>query len=153
MNFRSLALLIYISLFSISLFSQSKCYIMYLDIGKKENKQYFFLYSSLTLNEDKTFISTSLFDLQHTTCGIYEIKNDMLKLKEFKSTNIFICDETDSIKKIITTNYETIPFKKLKIKNDNLKHIQIIDTPGVNDPVISREQKTKEILKEEYKDE
>ena len=44
---------------------------MSLDTGKKNNKQYYFLYSSLILNEDKTFINTSLFDLQYSTCGIY----------------------------------------------------------------------------------
>jgi predicted GTPase len=35
----------------------------------------------------------------------------------------------------------------LRINHPNLKDIQIIDTPGVNDPIISRERRTKEILK------
>lgn len=34
------------------------------------------------------------------------------------------------------------------LNDDRLKDIQIVDTPGVNDPIISREQKTKSFLKE-----
>lgn len=35
----------------------------------------------------------------------------------------------------------------LRLNYNKLKDIQIVDTPGVNDPVISRERKTKEMLK------
>lgn len=34
------------------------------------------------------------------------------------------------------------------LNDERLKDIQIVDTPGVNDPIISREQKTKSFLKE-----
>lgn len=43
-----------------------------------------------------------------------------------------------------------MPFTKsvhIKIPQDNLKHIEIVDTPGLNDPVQSREARTKERLK------
>jgi hypothetical protein len=42
------------------------------------------------------------------------------------------------------------PFTKsvtLSMPNENLKDIQIIDTPGINDPVVSREERTRELLK------
>jgi predicted GTPase len=43
-----------------------------------------------------------------------------------------------------------MPFTKsveLQLPKDSLKDIQIVDTPGVNDPVASREERTKEYLK------
>lgn len=95
---------------------------MSLDTGKKNNKQYYFLYSSLILNEDKTFIDTSLFDLQYSTCGIYEIKNDIIELRQFKikSDTLVFCEEPDVIKNIMKTDFETEPYMALKIENDRL---------------------------------
>ena len=43
-----------------------------------------------------------------------------------------------------------MPFTKsvhIKIPQENLKGIQIVDTPGINDPVQSREERTRELLK------
>jgi predicted GTPase len=43
-----------------------------------------------------------------------------------------------------------MPFTKsvhIKLPLENLKNIQIVDTPGVNDPVQSREERTRELLK------
>jgi len=43
-----------------------------------------------------------------------------------------------------------MPFTKsvtICLNKENLKDVQIIDTPGLNDPVISREERTKELLK------
>lgn len=43
-----------------------------------------------------------------------------------------------------------MPFTKsvhIKLPNENLKDIQIVDTPGINDPVRSREERTRELLK------
>ncbi|WP_237012766.1 dynamin family protein [Helicobacter pylori] len=37
---------------------------------------------------------------------------------------------------------------QISLNNPNLKDLEIIDTPGVNDPVISREARTKALLKE-----
>jgi hypothetical protein len=50
----------------------------------------------------------------------------------------------------VGANGKYMPFTKsvtLKLNEPSLKEIQIIDTPGVNDPVISREERTKELLK------
>lgn len=123
MKIRFLYFLI-IQLLSVSTYAQSKCYLMKLDIGKKKNKQTFLLYDSLILNEDSTFISTALLDMQYSTCGIYEINNDILELKEFKinTDNLYIgyCEEPDVIKNIMKSDFETIPFTKYKIKNNTL---------------------------------
>ncbi len=43
-----------------------------------------------------------------------------------------------------------MPFTKtvhIKLPQDNLKEIEIVDTPGINDPVQSREDRTQELLK------
>jgi predicted GTPase len=43
-----------------------------------------------------------------------------------------------------------MPFTKavrIKIKNEMLEGLSVVDTPGVNDPVVSREDRTRELLK------
>lgn len=34
----------------------------------------------------------------------------------------------------------------IKLKDENLKQMQIVDTPGVNDPIVSREERTRQFL-------
>ncbi len=44
-----------------------------------------------------------------------------------------------------------MPYTKavqISLNNPNLKDLEIIDTPGVNDPIVSREARTKALLKE-----
>ncbi|GAA9303054.1 hypothetical protein HpHA238_13350 [Helicobacter pylori] len=44
-----------------------------------------------------------------------------------------------------------MPYTKavqISLNNPNLKSLEIIDTPGVNDPIASREERTKDLLKE-----
>ncbi len=44
-----------------------------------------------------------------------------------------------------------MPYTKavqISLNNPNLKDLEVIDTPGVNDPIVSREQRTKDLLKE-----
>ena len=84
--------------------------------------------------------------------------------KKIKESN-FTIDEKETIKDIkavdikdlynklndyVGANGKYMPFTKsvkLKLNEDNLKDIQIIDTPGLNDPVASREERTRELLK------
>lgn len=50
----------------------------------------------------------------------------------------------------VGANGKYMPFTKsvhIKLPNENLRDIQIVDTPGVNDPVQSREERTRELLK------
>ncbi|GAA7159590.1 hypothetical protein BD0049_07360 [Helicobacter pylori] len=37
---------------------------------------------------------------------------------------------------------------KISLNNPNLKDLEVIDTPGVNDPIVSREERTKALLKD-----
>ncbi|MGL2632480.1 dynamin family protein [Helicobacter pylori] len=44
-----------------------------------------------------------------------------------------------------------MPYTKavqISLNNPNLKDLEIIDTPGINDPIVSREQHTKDLLKD-----
>ncbi len=51
----------------------------------------------------------------------------------------------------VGANGKFMPYTKavqISLNNPNLKDLEIIDTPGVNDPIVSREQRTKALLKE-----
>ena len=119
MKIKFLSFLI-IQLVSITTFAQSKCYLMGLTIGKNTHLSY----QSLILNEDNSFIMNVLFDTQYSTCGIYEINNNLIELSEFKinteNLKIHYCEEPDVIKNILNSEYETEPFEKLKIENNKL---------------------------------
>ncbi|MBN1970180.1 MAG: dynamin family protein [Candidatus Delongbacteria bacterium] len=56
----------------------------------------------------------------------------------------------DQLGNFVGANGEYMPFTKsvhILLPLENLRNIQIIDTPGVNDPVLSREERTRELLK------
>ena len=60
-------------------------------------------------------------------------------------------DLARQLKKFVGADGEYMPFTKsvnIKFPNTFLKEITIIDTPGVNDPIISREERTKQLLNE-----
>ncbi|EQL66417.1 GTPase [Helicobacter pylori FD703] len=51
----------------------------------------------------------------------------------------------------VGANGKYMPFTKaveISLNNPNLKNLEIIDTPGVNDPIVSREECTKALLKD-----
>ncbi len=51
----------------------------------------------------------------------------------------------------VGANGKFMPYTKavqISLNNPNLKDLEIIDTPGVNDPIVSREERTKALLKE-----
>jgi len=89
-------------------------------MGVWTGKKKFLIYESLILNEDKSFIWTSEYDLSFTICGTYEIKNDVIKLMRFKSDTIVYCEEPDVIKNILNSDYNTELFEKYKIKNNRI---------------------------------
>ncbi len=37
---------------------------------------------------------------------------------------------------------------QISLNNPNLKDLEVIDTPGINDPIVSREERTKDLLKD-----
>ncbi|GAA8270834.1 dynamin family protein [Helicobacter pylori] len=51
----------------------------------------------------------------------------------------------------VGANRKFMPYTKaveISLNNPNLKNLEIIDTPGVNDPIVSREERTKALLKD-----
>ncbi|GAA7181008.1 dynamin family protein [Helicobacter pylori] len=51
----------------------------------------------------------------------------------------------------VGANGKYMPFTKaveISLNNLNLKDLEVIDTPGVNDPIVSREERTKALLKD-----
>lgn len=85
--------------------------------------------------------------------------------QKIKSSGVTV-EELEKYKSIIANNIAELnrklfdfvgssgkymPFTKsvsMTIQQESLKDIQIIDTPGVNDPVVSREDRTRELLKD-----
>lgn len=61
-----------------------------------------------------------------------------------------VADLSEQLLAYVGADGKYMPFTKsvhIKLPLENLKDIQIIDTPGVNDPVQSREERTRELLK------
>lgn len=61
-----------------------------------------------------------------------------------------LADLSDQLIEYVGADGKYMPFTKsvhIKLPQENLKNIQIVDTPGVNDPVQSREERTRELLK------
>ncbi|MCH4602453.1 dynamin-like GTPase family protein [Helicobacter pylori] len=51
----------------------------------------------------------------------------------------------------VGANGKYMPFTKaveISLNNPNLKDLEVVDTPGVNDPIVSREERTKALLKD-----
>ena len=72
-------------------------------------------------------------------------------LDEFKNISAASMDELNrKLYDFVGADGKYMPFTKsvtLKLDQESLKDIEIIDTPGVNDPVVSREERTKQLLK------
>ncbi|GAA7404234.1 hypothetical protein ID0688_11750 [Helicobacter pylori] len=60
-------------------------------------------------------------------------------------------DLNQKLYQFVGANGKFMPYTKavqISLNNPNLKDLEIIDTPGVNDPIVSREMHTKALLKE-----
>lgn len=84
-----------------------------------------------------------------------KIKESGINLSELLNKNIITANNTkelnEKLLEYVGAHGRFMPFTKsatLKLKQETLKDIQIIDTPGVNDPVTSREERTKLLLKD-----
>ncbi|MCR4941486.1 MAG: dynamin family protein [Campylobacter sp.] len=72
------------------------------------------------------------------------------ELEKFKTITASSLDElNEKLADFVGANGKYTPYTKsvsLNLNQENLKDIEIIDTPGVNDPVVSREERTKKLL-------
>ncbi len=83
------------------------------------------------------------------------IKKSGMTIEDLNNYNSITADNlielNNQLLNFVGANGKYMPFTKsvtLTINQESLKNIQIIDTPGVNDPVTSREDRTKELLKD-----
>lgn len=96
-------------------------------------------------NDEKLFSSYDQYSrIKDSTISLEELQ----KFKEIKADSTKELNE--KLIEFVGADGKYMPFTKsvtLKLKEENLKDLQIIDTPGVNDPVASREERTRELLK------
>ncbi|WRG73566.1 dynamin-like GTPase family protein [Helicobacter pylori] len=83
------------------------------------------------------------------------------KMKEsgsLNTKNLDPCIQANSLQELnqkllqfVGADGKFMPYTKavrISLNNPNLKDLEVIDTPGVNDPIISREERTKALLKD-----
>lgn len=78
--------------------------------------------------------------------------NDLDKLEQYRNIKASDMDELkEKLMDFVGSSGKFMPLTKsvtLKLNYESLKDLQIIDSPGINDPVASREQRTSELLKD-----
>ncbi|KNX47356.1 dynamin family protein [Helicobacter pylori] len=82
----------------------------------------------------------------------------MKKSGLFNTENLDSCIQANSLQELnqkllqfVGTDGKFMPCTKavqISLNNPNLKDLEVIDTPGINDPIISREERTKALLKD-----
>ena len=92
-------------------------------------------------------LSAAAEQYERIECSGVKLRN----LEEFKNISATSMDELNrKLYDFVGVDGKYMPFTKsvtLKLDKESLKDIEIIDTPGVNDPVVSREERTKQLLK------
>ena len=83
-----------------------------------------------------------------------KMENSGVDMKSLKDKEIIQADSLENLSKALVTHVgadgKYMPFTKIvkiKLPKEDIKDISIIDTPGVNDPVRSREERTRDKLK------
>ncbi|GAA8117712.1 dynamin family protein [Helicobacter pylori] len=99
-----------------------------------------------TLNEDTRLVS------------LYDQYEKMKKSGLLNAETLDPCIQANSLEELnqkllqfVGANRKFMPCTKavqISLNNPNLKDLEVIDTPGVNDPIVSREERTKALLKD-----
>ncbi|MFP6345940.1 dynamin family protein [Helicobacter pylori] len=99
-----------------------------------------------TLNEDTKLVSS------------YDQYERMKKSGSLNTKNLDPCIQANSLQELnqkllqfVGADGKYMPCTKavqISLNNPNLKDLEVIDTPGVNDPIVSREERTKALLKD-----
>ncbi|WP_162983216.1 dynamin family protein [Helicobacter pylori] len=90
--------------------------------------------------------------------SLYDQYERMKKSGLLNTENLDPCIQANSLEELnqkllqfVGANGKFMPYTKavgISLNNPNLKDLEIIDTPGINDPIISREEHTKALLKD-----
>ncbi len=88
----------------------------------------------------------------------YDQYEKMKKSGLLNTENLDPCIQANSLEELnqkllqfVGANGKFMPYTKavgISLNNPNLKDLEVIDTPGVNDPIASREERTKALLKD-----
>ncbi|GAA8718845.1 hypothetical protein HpBT351_11520 [Helicobacter pylori] len=99
-----------------------------------------------TLNEDTRFVS--LYDqyekMKKSGLLNTETEDPRIQANSLEELN-------QKLLQFVGANGKFMPYTKavgISLNNPNLKDLEVIDTPGVNDPIVSREERTKTLLKD-----
>ncbi len=85
------------------------------------------------------------------------VQKNHVNIKELLGTEKIICGVENenlenylkTLKEYVGSNGKYTPlvnYIELKLNNDLLKNVEIVDTPGLDDPIVSREEKTNDFL-------
>ncbi|MFP5996644.1 dynamin family protein [Helicobacter pylori] len=99
-----------------------------------------------TLNEDTRLVSS--YD-QYEKMKKSGLTNTETLDPRIQANNLQ--DLNQKLLQFVGADGKFMPYTKavqISLNNPNLKDLEVIDTPGVNDPIISREERTKALLKD-----
>ncbi len=99
-----------------------------------------------TLNEDTKLVSSYDQYEKIKKSGLLNTKNldPHIQANSLEELN-------QKLLQFVGANGKYMPYTKavqISLNNPNLKDLEVIDTPGVNDPIVSREERTKALLKD-----
>ncbi len=99
-----------------------------------------------TLNEDTKLVSSHDQYEKMKKSGLLNTKNldPRIQANSLEELN-------QKLLQFVGANGKFMPCTKamqISLNNSNLKDLEVIDTPGINDPIISREERTKALLKD-----
>ncbi|GAA6842805.1 hypothetical protein CHA185_12240 [Helicobacter pylori] len=88
----------------------------------------------------------------------YDQYEKMKKSGSLNTKNLDPCIQANSLQDLnqkllqfVGADGKYMPYTKavqISLNNPNLKDLEVIDTPGINDPIVSREERTKALLKD-----
>ncbi len=99
-----------------------------------------------TLNEDTRLVSSHDQYEKMKKSGLTNTKDLETRIQADSLEELH-----QKLYQFVGANGKFMPYTKavqISLNNPNLKDLEVIDTPGVNDPIISREARTKALLKD-----
>ncbi|MFP6240156.1 dynamin family protein [Helicobacter pylori] len=110
------------------------------------------------INERAERIAKNELEKDTKLVSSYDQYEKMKKSGLLNTENLDPCIQANSLEELnqkllqfVGANGKFMPYTKavgISLNNPNLKDLEVIDTPGVNDPIASREERTKALLKD-----
>ncbi len=99
-----------------------------------------------TLNEDTKLVSSrDQYEKMKKSGSLNtETKDSRIQANSLQELN-------QKLLQFVGADGKFMPYTKavqISLNNPNLKDLEVIDTPGINDPIVSREERTKALLKD-----